>query len=108
MVAKVGTLNGPDSIDVVMVILAFEAMNNCRLAVRIGRVDDGLESVLSIEGEAWPTAAEGMEASCLALVKTKWGSDGPRTMEAAILQLIYKLDFALAEVEWDKAQSKKA
>lgn len=86
-----------------MVILAFEAINNCRLSIRIGRVDLGRESVLAFNAEAWPTDQESGEAKPLGSVQWVTGSTERRTMDALILQLLYRLDAELAVGEFKRA-----
>lgn len=94
------TQNGPDVMDVVMVMVAFEAINNCRVSLRMGVVTDGQESVMSFQAEAWPRYPESGEVLPLASVKWQAGSTERRTMDALIMQLMYKLDAEMAAGEF--------
>jgi hypothetical protein len=94
------TLNGPDVQDVVMVILAFEGINNCRVSLRMGIATEGQHSVMVFEAEAWERISQSTEARPLASVRWTAGSTERRTMDALIMQLMYKLDAQMAAGEF--------
>lgn len=83
-----------------MVLLAFEAANNVRVSLRIGRVEEGERSRLRVIAEAWDLAKESTEALQSALVSAECTLGDRQTMEGAILRLLYALDFKLAETAW--------
>jgi hypothetical protein len=85
-----------------MVMLAFEAINQCRLSIRIGRVDVGAASTLAFDAEAWAENEPSTEAKPLACVRWKVGSTDRRSVDALILQLMYKLDAEMARGEFQK------
>lgn len=106
MALKHGSSTGVDVVDVKHVLSAFQVINKCRLIVR-----------LSVDGtEARPDLVMGMEAwgvedapavpALLACTSVIVGSMGPRTMEAAILQELYRLDGIIAEHEFAKEHNK--
>jgi hypothetical protein len=97
--------NVPDAVDVIMVLLAFESINDCRLAIRIGRAAVGAASTLAFVGEAWPRYPESGEVQPLASVSWTVGSGDRRSMDALILQLMYKLDAVLAAGEFRRVMT---
>lgn len=82
-----------------MVMLAFEAMNKVRLEVRISRVDDGPASDLAVAVLAHSLEAEIGGLPPLASVSVRCSALNLRTVDAAILAAMYRLDFQLAEHE---------
>jgi hypothetical protein len=97
-----GTSNGPDVQDVIHTILAFEAINQVRFSLVIGRVDNGKESCLQMTADAWPKEDVPGDHSPLASAKYVIGLSDRRTMDACIMQLMYKLDAVLAAGEFSK------
>lgn len=106
MALKQGSSTGVDVVDVKHVLSAFQEINKCRLTVR-----------LTIDGTAArPDLVLGMTAEeivigdvvpvLLASTSVIVGSMGPRTMEAAILQELYRLDGIIAEHEFAKEHNR--
>jgi hypothetical protein len=89
-----------------MVMLAFEAINQCRVVLTVGLDPEGPEAVLNWTAEAWERERSSTEAKPLASVRWKIGSTDVRTMDALILQLMYKLDGAMAKEEFSRVLNK--
>lgn len=85
-----------------MVLLAFEAINSCELDIRLRRVDQGNQSTMEYTALAWERIEGDMGPKLLASVKWIAGLDDRRTMDALILQLMYKLDAELAAGEFKR------
>lgn len=98
--------NSADVVDVTMVMLAFEVMNSCRLEVRIGRVDDGAASDLMIAVLAHPKGVEIGDQPPLASVNVSCSALNLRTLDAAVLAALYRLDFQLASNEFESVAPK--
>jgi hypothetical protein len=101
-----GTSNGPDVQDVTYALLAFESINQVEIVITIRRRDSGTESVLELRAEAYTKEKEGTEATLLASTRHLAGSNDRRTMDAAIMQLTYKLDALLATGEFGRVMNK--
>lgn len=101
-----GSSNSPDVIDVTMVMLAFEAMNKVRVELRIGRVDDGIASDLGITALAHSMEGEFGDLPPLASVNVKCSAMNLKTLDAAVLACLYRLDFQLASNEFIGAETK--
>jgi hypothetical protein len=84
-----------------MVMLAFEAMNKLRLEVRMMRVDDGQASDLLIAVVAHPPTGEIGEVPPLASASVRCSGMNLKTLDSAVLAALYRLDFKLAEQEFD-------
>jgi hypothetical protein len=79
-----------------MVMLAFETMNKVRLEVRISRVDVGERSDLGIAMLAHPQGVEIGDQPPLASVSVRCSAMNLKTLDAAVLAALYRLDFQLA------------
>jgi len=98
-----GTSNGPDSVDVRYVLMAFEEMNSCHITISMRLAGKPDNVAMAVEVHAWDTAEDVPEAQHLGSVKLTIGSRDRRTMEAAILQALYQLDAHFAREELAKA-----
>lgn len=96
-----------DVVDVTMVIVAFEAMNNIALAVQLRAVADGPAADLEITLEAWTRPEDGKEVQLLGCTSVKCSALGLRTLDSAVLAALYRMDFKLAEQEFEKAGFKE-
>lgn len=104
MASSRGTSNGPDTVDVASVMRAFEEMNCVHLVVTL-RTCKGEETPdFWLEGKALSWHDTNGVRQLLAYQSVKCGSTGLKTMDAAVLNLLYALDFQLAEVEWAKSK----
>lgn len=108
MASSRGTSNGPDVRDITATMIAFEAINKVRLQVLMGVTQDKHRTVLACEAVAWPVEPESGEVQPLASAKCLIGLSDRRTVDAVILQLMYKLDAELAEEEFRRAGVKRA
>lgn len=94
-----GTSNGPDAVDVAAVLVAFEQMNQLRLIVTL-RTCEGMETPdCWLEGKALSKVSVSGVRSLLAFASVRCGSTGLKTLDSAVLNLLYALDFQLAENE---------
>lgn len=92
--------------DVAMSLAAFEEINQVRISIRMGVVDQKGVEALSLQAEAWDRKGENGDQQPLVLVKLLVGSYDRRSMGAVIFQLIYALDAELARVELDQTLRK--
>lgn len=96
------TRNGPDLRDVTAVMMAFEAINQVELVIHLTVEQISMRNYLVMEAQAFDKLKPKAEARLLASANAKVGSSDPRTMDAAIMQLMYKLDGQLAAGEFSK------
>jgi len=89
-----------------MVILAFEVMNRVKLEIRIGRVDDGPASDLALTALAHDEGTQIGDQPPLASASVKCSAMNLRTLDSAVLALLYRLDFQLAQQEFEKTAQK--
>jgi hypothetical protein len=94
--------------DVVMVILGFEMQNNCRLEIRMNRIDVAHTSDLMLAVIAHPHGDEIGEVPPLASVNVKCSDMNLRHLESAVIAALYKMDFQLAEKEFAATFAPKA
>ena len=85
--------------DLLAVLAAFEEMNKCRLTVELAAEGAHQWVSMSVQVTAWQREQECMGAppSVLQSVRRPWALR--QTLESAILQLLYALDFAFASQE---------
>lgn len=88
-----------------MVLLAFEAMNRVKLEIRIGRVDDGPASDLALTALAHQEGTEIGDQAPLASASVRCSAMNLKTLDSAVLALMYRLDFQLAELEFARAKT---
>lgn len=91
-------------VDVAAVVDAFQEMNRVRVTLEIQLSEPGAKSFFQLQATAWSLEAENGGQPPLVLVSVRQELGRRQTMEAAILQLMYALDFQLAEQEWVKNQ----
>lgn len=106
MALNQGSSGGVDCVDVKYVLSAFQVLNRCGLVVTIRVFGTESRPVMELEVRADPLESAAAEPVPLGSVRCEIGSSGPRTMEAAILQGLYRLDAILAEGEFARAISK--
>lgn len=100
MALKRGYSPGVDLVDIAAVLAAFEAINSVRLSIRLGLVKEETRDTLYATLEAFEGTHESGEVITLASVRLRLGFPSPQTMEAAILQGLYRLDADLASGEF--------
>lgn len=103
---KRGYSAGADLVDVAAVLAAFEAINSVRLSIRLGLVKEEKRDTLYATLEAFEGVEESGEVKVLASARLRLGFPSPQTMEAAILQGLYKLDADLAAGEFARTKVK--
>jgi len=94
-----GSSNSPDAVDIATVMSAFQGINRVTLDVKLTVTDNGAYSHLMLEATATdcrPLSGDQKRLDSLS-VKRPWNA--PQSMEAAILQLLYALDFQLGDRE---------
>jgi hypothetical protein len=89
-------------VDVTAVMSAFQGMNNCRLTVEASVEDRGHLAEMTLQLTAWRRLPADTEAQPSVLLSVRRKVSQGQTLAAAILQLMYALDFQLAEAEWAK------
>lgn len=101
MASSRGTLNGPDMLDVGVIMRAFEEINQVELLL-IGKVAlVGGIGVLDWELTAFSKEAEIGDQPSLASQRFRTGLYPNQTMEAVIMMALYGIDAALARDEMD-------
>jgi len=100
------SLHSVDVNDVIMVMLAFEAINRVKLEIRIGRVDDGEVSDLAIAVIANDASAPIGDLPPLASTSVTCSASNRKSLEAVLLAALYQLDFQLASGEFEKTLAK--
>lgn len=106
MASRRGLSVNVDTIDLAMVMKAFEQMNQVVLVGRM-RVENvrGSDQV-TILWEAHSAAAEIGEVPCLGSVKCHLGQGNHLTVESAIMWSLYQLDAQIARLELGVGQTK--
>lgn len=94
--------------DVTDMLLGFEEHNHCRIAFRFGLVHSGKTPTVAIDGEAWTEFLGEPGAQLSASVNVKCSDLNLRTWNAALIHVLYALDFQLALNEFEGAGTKKA
>jgi len=102
------TSNGADLLDLAAVVDAMERTNRIAITISMRTVKTGIYPRLSIVMEAHDEAFEIGEVATLASVKLTTGSHDLRTMEAAIMQSLYKLDAEVASAEVSRVVNQQA
>lgn len=100
------TSNGPDMRDTAQALNSFEESNNVRIIVTIrscGLSDGGN---MWYEAKAITRPSAGVVPALLASVQLSCGALNIKTMDAAIMNLLYQLDFELAAKEWASVKQK--
>ena len=106
MGSKRGLSANVDTIDLAMVMRAFEQMNNAVLTGRMKVENVAGHPQLILLWEAHSAEMEIGEAPSLGSVRCSLGSTGHLTMESAIMWSLYQLDAQIARAELDKAHTK--
>lgn len=92
--------NSPDLVDIAAVLDAFQETNRVRVTVEIQLADPGEKAILYLQATAWMREEESGGQLPLVLQSARRALGPRQTMEAAIFQLLYALDFQFAEDEF--------
>lgn len=96
MASSRNTLNGPDWEDVARAMLAFEDAEHCRVVLTINSGGDASAPDLVLQAQALGDAGSALEVITLASVSAKCSGTRLKSLEAALFQLMYALDFQSA------------
>jgi len=100
--SKAALSNGREPAELTDLVAAFELHNQCKitlsasLALHNGYLD------LDWQAIAWEQKTTGLEATGSALASVREWGGAYKTLMAVASRLLYSLDFALAEKEFDK------
>lgn len=86
-------------VDIAFMIAAFQAMNKVIVAITLTAMDSDGAADMRLTATAHQLATVDPEAPILVSVSKSFLGMNIRTLEAAVIQLLYQLDFALAEKE---------
>lgn len=100
MASRRGLSSGVDAVDVATVMSFFQGMNRVRLTVEMEVVDDGPVSSMRLQLTAWQLSDPTSAVPPSVLVSVRRMMEARQSMEAAILQLLYAVDFQLALKEY--------
>lgn len=87
-------------VDLTAVMSAFQGMNNCRLTVEISVEDVHNLSEMSLKLLAWTVVDPDGDPLPSVFQSVTRKVSTAQSLEAAVLQLLYALDFQLAEDEF--------
>lgn len=94
--------NTVDSKDVAFSLVAFESINSCRIEFRMSTADRGGRADVQLTVLAHPLGEVIGEVPPLASVSQSFWGMRLTSLDAAVFQLLYALDFKLAEQEFDR------
>lgn len=97
-----------DVVDVTTVMEAFQGINHCRLTVKLTTVAEGHRADLLITMDAVSIPAVGQEAVSLGSVSVKCSALGLKSLDSAVLAALYRMDFKLAEAEFERTKNPSA
>lgn len=100
MASSRDSLNSADVVDLAAVMAAFQGINRCRIVVTLTVEENGPSSDIRIGATALQDDPDGPEVKTLASVNVLCLANRLRTVDPAILSLLYKLDFQLASEEF--------
>lgn len=103
-----GASNGPDATDTAEALRAFQDQNDVRIVVTLRLVANGGPADFWLEGKALSRVDTSGVRSLLAFASVRCLGSHHKTTDAALLALLYALDFQLAEAEFDKVEQKSA
>jgi len=103
-----GTQNGPDWADVAGMLAAFEEQNHCVIEICFHRWTTAEQPDLSVVAKAWEREADRRVVKPLGFANVIWRAEKLKTLEGLITYLLYRLDFQLAENEWEGTNKKGA
>jgi hypothetical protein len=98
------TSNGPDATDFAEALRAFQDQNRVRIVITVRAVAAGGTADFWLDGKALSEVSADGVRSLLAFASVKCLGSRHRTTDAALLALLYALDFQLAENEFAKVK----
>lgn len=107
MASSRGSSNSADVVDVTTVLEAFQGINQCRLVIALTTVTDGPAADLLITMEAYDRRPQAPGAQPLASVSVTCSALGLRTLDSAVLAALYRMDFQLADLEFERTKNKE-
>lgn len=107
MASSRGSSNSADVVDVTAVMEAFQGINQCRLVVLLTTVVDGPGADLLITMEAYDRKPQAPVARPLASVNVTCLALGLKTLDSAVLAALYRMDFQLADLEFERTKNKE-
>ena len=103
-----GSSNNPDLYDISAVMAAFEEVNQVRITLSIQTRQMGRVGDIQIGAMASDNRSDNPEANTLASVNATFLATGRKTLDAAVIHVLYLLDGKLASNEMASAEVKKA
>lgn len=97
-----------DVVDVTTVMEAFQGINHCRLVVKLTTVAEGHRADLLITMDAVSIPEMGRVPVSLGSVSVKCSALGLKTLDSAVLAALYRMDFKLAEAEFERTKNPEA
>jgi len=91
-----GSLSGGDWTDVAANLIAFEAINNVRLEIRMATGDHKGAADLLLTALAFPRVTEQPAVPPLGSASATCSGTNRKSLEGALIQLLYQLDAKLA------------
>ena len=104
---KNGSSAGVGMMDLVTTVEAFEHVNSVRIELRAYLTTWKEIRDLQWVAEAFERSVEGSGVKPLAYASVRCGEQRLVTMEAVLLQLLYALDYQLAQHEFTNAEPKE-
>jgi hypothetical protein len=95
-------------LDVIYVMLAFESINRVKLIVEMERIDKGPAGDLQIKLTATPCDTEAQVPRPSVCTNVTCSAMNLRTIESALTAALYRLDFLIAEQEFERAKNPSA
>lgn len=96
MALKRGGSNSADVVDVMALLEAFEEMNGCRVSVEMMLTKEGGIRDLWLQATAWERGGELPDPKVLTSVNATCSAINLRSLDAAVIRILYTLDGKLA------------
>jgi|SRR5215208_1641140 len=103
-----GSLNSPDWQDISTIIRTFEGTEQVDITVELTHTMVMGASALLVAAKAYSNKKGEQAAQPLASASATCSATGLRTLEAAVIHVLYVLDFQIAVAELGKAEVKPA
>lgn len=102
MASRRSSSGGVDWTDIALAVEAFEGLNNVRITLELATVITRGLVDLEMTAWCWDADRENTEAPLLASANAKCSALARRSLESAVLVLLYQLDSRLASGEFEK------
>jgi len=96
----------PDWVDVATLLSAFEAINNVHVLLTVSTAAQSRGVSLGLLAQAYEGEIGSPEARCLASSSATCSATGLRSLDAALIHLLYALDAQLASREFASVSTK--